>query len=322
MRAALVQVLGHPPKLGSFPIPTADSSHVLVRVKASAVTNVVRGVASGSHYSAAPQLPFVVGLDGVGHLLDDPSSRVYFSFPTPPLGALADVVAVARTHIIPVPASLSDVEAAALANPALSCWVALTRRTQLKLGETILINGATGAAGRMAVQVAKHLGAGRIVATGRNAQRLEEAKAMGATDVIVLDGSKEEMVGRFKAVVRGGLDVILDYLWGASAEQLMAALVNAGSRTEPARRIRWVNVGSASGQFVNLATAPFRSSNLEFSGSGLGSEPDGVLMEAIGEAMAVAKEAGFRVDTWTAPIEDVEQAWQAEERHKRLVITL
>ena len=250
MRAALVHTLGKPPSFGSFPTPTPSASTVLIRVKASAISNVVRGVASGSHYSSAAPIPFIPGLDGVGHLLSDPSSRVYFSFPAPPLGTLADVVAVAPTHVIPVPAHLSDVNAAALANPALSCWVALTRRTRLLPGESILINGATGAAGRLDVQVAKHLGAGRIIAVGRDRARLEEARSMGATEVLVLEGTKEEMVARFKAVVRQGVDVVLDYLWGQSAEQLMTALVNAGSRTEAGRRIRWVNVGSASGQFV------------------------------------------------------------------------
>ena len=323
MRAALVHSFDQPPSFGSLPPPTADSSSVLVRVTASAVSNVARSVASGSHYSAASALPFVPGIEGVGRLQSDPSARVYFAFPTPPYGALADVVSVAPSHIIPVPAHLSDVAAAALANPAMSSWVALTRRTVLQRGETVLINGATGTAGLLAVQIARHLGAGRVIATGRNQQRLEEARRVGADEVVVLEGGKEGMVGKFRAVVRSGVDVILDYLWGDSAEQLLTACVNAGSRTGPARRIRWVNVGSASGQYVNVATAPFRSSRLEMLGSGLGSEPDSEVLAAIGEAFEAARDAQFHfhVDVQTAPIEDVEQAWTTVEKDKRLVIT-
>jgi NADPH:quinone reductase-like Zn-dependent oxidoreductase len=322
MRAALVNAFDKAPSFGSFSPPTPGPSSVLIKVTASAVTSIVRVAASGGLPGVGTQRPFIPGMDGVGHLVDNPSSRVYFSFPVAPYGSLAETVAMPRSHFIPVPDELSDIEAAALANPAVSCWMALTRRAKLRQGETVLINGATGAAGRLAVQVAKHLKAGRIIATGRNKQRLEEAKALGADEVIVLDGSKEEMVGRFKAAVQGGVDVVLDYLWGASAEQLAAAFINAGSRTEHARRIRWVNIGSASGQVASLPAFAWRSSNLELLGSGLGSEPDSELMAAIAEAFSVARQAGFKVDTWTAPLEDVEKAWTAGQKDKRLVITM
>lgn len=325
MRAALVTAFDKPPSFGSFAPPLASPADVLVTVKAVAISPIVRLAASGALYTGAGKFPFIPGVDGVGHLVDHPSSRVYFAFPTAPYGSLADTVSIPRSHVISVPDGLSDVDAAALANPAMSSWTALTRRTQLKGGETVLINGATGAAGRLAVQVAKHLGAGRIIATGRNAQRLEETRALGADELILLDGSKEEMVGRFKAVIhsKGGVDVILDYLWGASAEQLMAACINAGSRTEPGRRIRFINIGSSSGPTVTTASIPFRSSRLELLGSGLGSEPDTELLKSIGEALQAAQQAGFKVDTWTAPLEEVEKAWTSKaEKVARLVVTL
>ena len=321
MRAVLVNAVTQPPTFGSFPIPTAGPTEVLVKVKASSVSGIVRLSATGALSAPGSPLPFIPGVDGVGHLVDQPSSRVYFAFPTSLRGALADIVAIPRSNVIPLPDGMSDVEAAALANPAVANWMALTRRTKLKKGETVLINGATGIAGRLAVQIAKHLGAGRIIATGRNLQRLEEAKALGADEVIALDGTKEEMVGRFKAVIRS-VDVIVDYLWGPSAEQLITACINAGSRTEPARRIRFVNLGSTSGQAASIPAVAFRTNNLELVGSGLGSEPDSELIAAIGEAFSVVQGAGFRVETWTAPIEEVGTAWTAPENGKRLVITL
>ena len=323
MRAALVKAFDQPPSLGSFPLPTPNPSDVLVQVKASAVAPIVRMQASGALYAADAPLPFIAGLDGVGHLVSDPSSRVYFAFPTAPYGALAEQLAIPRSLTVPLPDGLSYIDAAALGNPAMSSWVALTRRTRLQRGEAVLINGATGSAGRLAIQFAKHLGASRVIATGRHPQRLEEAKALGADEVIALDGTKDEMVARFRTVIRSGVDVILDYLWGPSAEQLLAACVNAGSRSEHARRMRWINLGSSGGSVAAVPTVPFRSSRLELLGSGLGSEPDSELMASIGEALQVAQAAGIRVDTWTAPIEDVDKAWTTKEQdNKRLVITL
>ena len=250
---------------------------------------------------------------------------MYFSFPTAPYGTLADTVSIPRSYTVPIPDGLSDVDAAALANPALSSWIVLTRRTQLRRGETVLINGATGAAGRLAVQIAKHLGAGKIIATGRNRERLDETRALGADELILLDGSKEEMVARFKTVIHSktGVDVILDYLWGPSAEQLTTACISAGSRTEKARRIRYVNIGMSAGATITLAAMPLRTSNLHILGSGLGSEPDSEIFASVGEALQAAKEGGFKVDTWTAPIDEIEKAWTSkDEKDKRLVITL
>ena len=331
MRAALVTAFDAPPSFGSFAPPTPSASDVLIRVTASAVSPVVRMQASGALYAAgAPKFPFILGLDGVGRLVDEPSSRVYFAFPSAPYGTLADTVAVPRSNIVAVPDGLSDVDAAALGNPAMASWTALTRRTQLKRGETVLVNGATGAAGRLAVQVAKHLGAGRVIATGRNQQRLEEARALGADELLLLDGSKEDMVGRFRAAIhsspdgQGGVDVILDYLWGPSAEQLITACINAGSRSGQARRIRYVNIGSSSGPTATLPAVPFRSSRLELLGSGLGSDPDAEQLKSVGEALTAARDRGFKVDTRTARIEDIQHAWSAGAADKdlRLVLTL
>ena len=319
MRAAVVTAFDKPPSFGSFPLPTPGPSDVLVNVKASAVSSIARFAATGAF---GGKLPLVPGLEGVGTLADSPSKRVYFAFPPGMCGALAEIIAIARSNVIPVPDHLSDIEAAAFANPAMAVWVPLTRRTQLKRGETVLINGATGTAGRLAVQICKHLGAGRVIATGRSEKRLAEAKALGADEVIVLQDNKEVMVERFKAAIRGGVDVILDYLWGASAEQLAAACLNAGSRAEQSRRIRWINVGSASGPTANIVANALRSSPLEMLGSGLGSQPDSELLKALGEAFEAAREGGFKVDTWTAKLEDVEKAWATPEKDKRLVITM
>ena len=329
MRSALVHAFDKPPTVGTFAAPVPSADQVLVTVKAVGIAPIVRLAASGAFYSAAmgaAKFPFIPGVDGVGHLADNPSSRVYFAFPTAPHGSLADTVAIPRANIAPIPEGLSDVEAAALANPLVASWKALTRRTQLKRGETVLINGATGMAGRLAVQVAKQLGAGRIITTGRNKQKLDDTRALGATETILLDGNKEDTAARFKAAIQtqGGVDVILDYLWGSSAEQLIAACMNAGSRTSQARSIRYINIGAISAPTITIPAVPLRSSRLEIMGAGVGSEPDSEVAKSVGEALQVAKEAGFKVEIWTAPIEEIEKAWTTEvgDKDSRLVITL
>ena len=136
-----------------------------------------------------------LGADGVGQLED--GTRVYFAFPRAPVGAMAERVAVRGDLTIPLPANLDDITAAALANPGMSSWAALTERCDFRPGESVLINGATGASGRLAVQIARHLGAGRIVATGRRAQMASALTALGADAFIPLEQPREDLeIGR------------------------------------------------------------------------------------------------------------------------------
>jgi NADPH:quinone reductase-like Zn-dependent oxidoreductase len=144
----------------------------------------VRARASGAHYSASHSFPFVAGVDGVGRL--DDGGRVYFLMPRAPYGAMAEKTVVPSAQCLPVPDDLDDVTAAAIANPAMSSCAALTERAHLKAGEIVLVNGATGAAGQLAVRIAKHLGAAKVIATGRNPEALRAAADLGADMTIPL----------------------------------------------------------------------------------------------------------------------------------------
>src|SRR6202000_2443035 len=97
-----------------------------------------------------------------------------------------------RKHCIPWPDDVDDITAAAIANPGMSAWAALMERAHFKAGETVLVNGATGTAGRLAVQLAKYFGAGKVIATGRNEAELEQVKALGADVVVPFAESLEE----------------------------------------------------------------------------------------------------------------------------------
>jgi NADPH:quinone reductase-like Zn-dependent oxidoreductase len=159
MKAAIVQQAGQMPVYADFTEPVPGPDENLITVTAAAISHVVKGRAAGTHYSSAAEFPFVVGIDGVGRL--DDGSRVYFLMPRAPHGSMAERTIVPATQCLLLPDDLDDVTAAAIANPGMSSWAAYTERARLQPGETVLINGATGTAGRLAVQIAKYLGAGK-----------------------------------------------------------------------------------------------------------------------------------------------------------------
>src|ERR1700733_360742 len=184
MKAAIVLEAGKAPVYGDFREPIPADGEVGVTVSAAALSNVVRSRASGTHYSSSGELPFVVGIDGVGRL--DEGRRVYFVLPKPPLGSMSERTVVKSGQCIDLPDGLDDVTAAAIANPGMSAWAALKERAKFLAGETVLVNGATGTAGRLAVQIAKHMGARKVVATGRSAESLKELPNLGADVTIPL----------------------------------------------------------------------------------------------------------------------------------------
>src|SRR6202050_3061011 len=167
MKAAIVLGAGQTPMYRDFSEPLPSSGESRVTVAAAALSQVVKSRASGAHYSSSGQFPFVVGIDGVGRL--DDGTRVYFVLPRAPYGSMAEQTVVPAAQCLPLPDGLDEATAAAIANPGMSSWAAFKERAQLKAGETVLVNGATGTAGRLAVQIAKHLGARKVIATGRNA---------------------------------------------------------------------------------------------------------------------------------------------------------
>ena len=184
MKAAVLHALGKPPRFEDFPAPQPRQGEVLVQIKAASLKNIDKAMVSGSHYDSHRELPAVCGVDGVGALED--GTRVYCGGARPPYGMMAEQTVVSRAWCLPVPEGVDDSTAAALPNPALSSWLPLVWRAQLKPGETVLILGATGVAGKLAVQIAKHLGAGRVVAAGRNRQVLETLPDLGADATIAL----------------------------------------------------------------------------------------------------------------------------------------
>ncbi|HEV8499320.1 MAG TPA: zinc-binding alcohol dehydrogenase family protein, partial [Gemmatimonadaceae bacterium] len=185
MKAAVLHALGSLPHYEDFPDPQPGEKEVVVHVRAASLKNIDKAMANGSHYDAYRELPVIVGVDGVGTL--DDGTRVFCGGARPPYGMMAERTVVSRVRCLPIPDGVEDDTAAALPNPALSSWLPLVWRAHLQPGETVLILGATGVAGKLAIQIAKHLGAGRVVAAGRNPRVLETLPALGADATIALD---------------------------------------------------------------------------------------------------------------------------------------
>lgn len=314
MKAAVVFDLAQGPVWADFADPQANEHQTLVRVRAAAISHVVKSRASGKHYSFDGTLPFGVGIDGTGTLSN--GQRVYFAFPTAPWGSMAQYAPVALNHCFPLPDGLDDATAAAMANPGMSAWAALVNRADFKAGETVLINGATGTAGQLAVQIARHLGAKKIIATGRNPAALA---ALGADACVCLTDDDATLSAQFAELASQQIDVVVDYLWGHSAELLLPILAKRSPGRSP---IRYVQVGSLAGADISLNGAVLRSAPLQLMGSGIGSLPMSELLHATGEMLQAAVVGGFTIATTSAKLCDVATAWPLDDSQKRTVFLI
>ena len=316
MNAAVVSSYDAPPRFGSFEEPVAGEGEVLVNVSAVGLHPIVKALANGSHYGSAGVFPFVPGVDGVGRLAD--GRRVFFGAVRSPFGTFAERTVGRAAMCLELPDGLDDAVAAGLANPAMSSWAALTVRAKFVAGESVLILGATGVAGQLAVQIARRLGAKRVIAAGRNPVALEKLKALGADAVISLEQETAALVEAFRAEIAGGVDVVLDYLWGAPAESVLAAIAKKGlSQSIPRKRI--VQKGNTEGPTITQAVATLRSSGLELLGSGFGSASLAEIIAAVGEFFKAAAKSPFDVEIKVAALKNVEVVWGEVEKGARVV---
>lgn len=323
MKAAIVTAIGKPPVFGEFHEPTATSGSELISVSASALSQFSKSRSTGAHYSAVGAFPAVAGADGVGRTED--GRRVYFVLPEAPYGALAERCLVRSKQCVVLPDGLDDVTAAAIANPGMSGWAALVERAALKPGETVLVNGATGSAGRLAVQLAKYMGAGKVIATGRNESELQDLLALGADTIIPFSLGTQHPLGvnryeqELQAAFADGIDVIVDYLWGESARAIIVAIAKT---VEDASPVRFVHVGGASGEEeIALPGAALRSSAIQLMGSGVKSVPFPKLLAAVKSVFDVAGAAKLQIATQTVDLAQIDEAWRAPGK-PRVVITI
>jgi NADPH:quinone reductase-like Zn-dependent oxidoreductase len=311
VKAGIVKEAGKAPVYAEFAEPSPASGENLIDVTAAPLSHVTKARASGTHYSASAAFPFVVGLDGVGRRAD--GGRVYFFMPRAPFGSMAARTAVDASHCVPLPDDIDDVTAAAIAIPAMSSWAALKERAKFIAGEAVLVNGATGTSGRLAVQIARYLGAKRIVATGRDRDALAALSSLGADATVALQQDDAAIAHAFAQEFASGVDVVLDYLWGPSAENLLTAAAKIG------KALRFVQIGSIGGAAIPLPAHTLRSFPLDLMGSGIGSIPLPRIRDAVGEVLHVASAAGLTTPAKAVPLADVEKHWSTLDPRSRTV---
>jgi NADPH2:quinone reductase len=258
----------------------------------------------------------IPGIDGVGTLPD--GSRVYFGFARNPFGTMSELTVAPRARFLPVPDALSDVLAAAIANPGMSAWMSLKVRAAMAAGETVLIMGATGVAGQLAIQVARHLGAKRVIGAGRNV----DAIVSSDLDAVISLAQPEDAIRDALLQEAGqGIDVVIDYLWGRPTELVLEALAK-GFKPSATRPTRLVEVGESAGKTITLPAAVLRSIDLKLLGSGFGAAPLDQILAAIPGLFTLAASGALKIAVEPVPLADVASAWNRVEKGRRIVFTV
>ena len=307
MKAAVVSAFDQPPHYQDFPDPVAaQRDELVVDVVAAALHPRVRSQANGSHYTSTGQLPLVPGIDAV--VRDAKGTLYYALLDDTTLGTMAQRTIIEKDRSVALPKHADPVAVAAAINPVMSSWVALRHRIHFKRGSSVLILGATGSAGRMAIQVAKRFGANEVIGGGRNPQRLNELTALGADRVLTLDQLDRA----------GDVDVVIDYVWGEPTAKGMVDLVT--HRRDRGKELVWIQIGSMAGPGAEIPSAALRSTRLQIVGSGVGSVSGHDFRKEIPNIAKTVGEGAFDVRTQTIPLSDVATAWtQPLDADKRIV---
>jgi NADPH:quinone reductase-like Zn-dependent oxidoreductase len=309
MHAAVVRSFDHPPRYETYDTPQPSGpGEELVDVLAVGLHPRVRSGASGRHYTSTGTLPMIPGIDGVGRLPD--GKLVYFAVPGDVWGSMAEQAVVDPRRIVPLPETADVAKIAAAMNPAMSAWVALRRRVPLEPGQSVLVLGATGNAGAMAVQVAKRLGAGRVVGAGRNPERLAALAAIGSDEVVALDDDPEVTAERL-ARAAAEVDIVIDYLWGEPAAGAIMALLTA--RADRSRALDWIQIGAIAGPTIELPSVALRSANLRIQGCGQGSVQPRAYLAELPSLIEEIDAGTIAVSARRVPLADVEATWTAPE---------
>jgi NADPH:quinone reductase len=319
MRAAVVDAVGSPPKPAEVEPPVAEGGSALVAVAAAPLNPVEIRVAAGRHARRA-EPPYVPGLEGAGTVIESarlaPGTRVRFEGSALPgfgaQGTLAERAAVPEESLVELADDVGEDLAAALGVVGITSLPALERAAPAG-GERVLVLGATGAVGQVAVQLAKLMGAGRVVAAGRSAERLERARELGADDVVDLNGG--DLTEAFERAAGGQLDIVIDPLWGEPAMAALRAIAPEG---------RLVNVGQAAGTDVDLPLETVRNRQGAIHAISSGWTAIERKAAAYRRLLEHALAGRLTVDREVVPFEDVTAAWERQDASpgKKLVISV
>ncbi|MGF1343642.1 quinone oxidoreductase family protein [Streptomyces flavovirens] len=305
MRAAVITSFDAPPAYGEHPDPVATGEHdLVVEVLAAGLHHLTRAKANGTHYSATGDFPLVPGVDGV---VRDGAGRLrYAVLDDTNLGTFAERTVIDARRSVLLSDDIDPVRVAAAMNPGMASWVALRRRIAFREGQSVLVLGATGSAGGMAVQIAKRFGAAQVVAAGRDTTRFKALEALGADRTITFD----------EAGVAADVDVVLDFLWGEPAAGAMLPMLTA--RADRSAPLTWIQIGSMAGATAPVPSAALRAARLQILGSGIGSVTPRDFIAELPELADAVTEGALDVHARAVPMAEIAQAW-TERTRERLV---
>jgi NADPH:quinone reductase-like Zn-dependent oxidoreductase len=305
MNAAVVTSFDEPPHYQRFEVPQpAGDGEILVDVLAVGLHPRVRTGAAGAHYTSRRTLPMIPGVDGVGRRQD--GRRVYFAAGDDVIGTMADQAVVDVRRAVELPDGTDVAKIAAAMNPAMSSWVALRRRVPIEPGQSVLVLGATGNAGLMAVQIARLLGAGRVVGAGRDPGRLGALTSLGADEVVPLTDD-QDATDRALGAAAAEVDIVIDYVWGRPAERAIMALLVA--RADRSRAMNWIQIGAMAGPTIELPSVALRSANFRLQGNGQGAVSTAAYLAELPSLVREIDAGTIAVKPNTVPLADVEAIW-------------
>jgi NADPH:quinone reductase-like Zn-dependent oxidoreductase len=318
MKAAMVHEIGGTPRAEEVAAPVPGKGQVLVRVLAAPINAVDKSRVAGTHYSR-PELPAIAGFLGAGELSDG-RQVIFLSMDA---GSMAEQVAVDPAALIPLPDGIDPAVAAGAFNAGMSAWWAVHHRGPVEPGSRVLIQGATGVTGKLAVQLAHLRGAGRIVATGRNQTTLDELLELGADATIRVDQPDEALGQAYGEQEGDGWDLVIDYLWGHPTEVLLGTLIRR-DLVGRSLHTRLVEVGAMAGTDLVLPAKVLRSAGLEIvgmgTGTGAGAGGREQIAAAIREFYELLRTGAIRVDIERVPLDRVAEVWHREQGGRRPVL--
>jgi NADPH2:quinone reductase len=312
MRAAVVTEAGRAPELVDHPEPSGETVYEISAIALNPIdVNIGAGRFAGGH----PELPYIPGCEAVGRAAD--GTRMYLfgeGLGVARHGFLAERAAASASLGIPLPDSASDEVAVSCGIAGMAGWMPVAWRAPVRKDDRVLVLGATGTVGLVAVQSAKLLGAERIVAAGRNADRLNRAVELGADATVNLE--EGDLVSAFKEAAGGdGPTYVFDALWGSPA----AAAIQAAA---PGWRL--VQVGQSAGAEATVASAPIRLKMGEIYGFTGFAVPESTFREEYLRLVGYATAGDIALDIESYPLDRIAEAWerQASGPSAKLVVTV
>jgi NADPH:quinone reductase-like Zn-dependent oxidoreductase len=318
VRAAVLAAPGQPPAYGEHPDPEPGPGQTLVRVTAAPIVPLDLFCASGTSYFGVPAVPYVPGVQGVGVVERSaafaPGTRVWFSSSAgmaPGDGGLAELCAVPDGDVVPLSAAVPDAGVAALGTSAVAAWMALTARARVRPGEKVVVLGAGGAVGQVALGAARLLGAARTVAVCRSEAAVERARRAGADEVVPLTDDADALAAALSAALDGTADVVVDPVFGVAATAACRVLGPGG---------RLVNLGGASGDLAQFSSAVLRSRSIDLLGYTNAALTPRQRAEALTSVVAHAARGALGVDHAVLPLAEVTEGWRRTAEGGRRVV--